>query len=98
MGRANATVQFKDGTTLHGLYYGTSDVFHRDLHSTPEEAWEAYSERGGNPPSAKCWCDVPGSEAVVLSNDYGYGNSWAGEACKKCRCITKGFTDPYWDE
>lgn len=104
MSRASATFYFDDGTKLHGIYNGTSDVMQRFLSSDAHEPWDWYYECGSWQ-GKDCYAEVERREEacthegehVVVYSDYGSGEYWHGTACAECM-IFKGPFDPYDDD
>ena len=72
MSRAPAEFHFFDGTILHGVYEGTSDIMDERMYRTAQE--EPFDHR---PCTHK-------EESCIAVSHYGNGFWWWGKACRVC--------------
>jgi len=96
--RATATVTFRDGMVLYGLYNGTVDHMIHDLFASRDERDEFWGRYGRRLPGGDyflgthqlCGCD---GEPCEVEHTYGAGRTWDGRACRE-HLLFIGPTDP----
>jgi hypothetical protein len=93
MSRAAATLTFDDGTVLHGIYNGTVDYMQGFMALTSDAAWDVWSNYNGRDEDLFPKCPHAGDH-VIVSSEYGGGDSWEGRACRQCGVFKGPYRSP----